>query len=357
MSNRKSSPLILSATAVAFGLWSGGLFAQTTSQENSAASNAGNYFLERSNTRKYALIMTGPSVADATAAQFRQWSFSLHDILIRDYGYSSDTITLLLDRGADEERESSRIDGSCDLEGIRSHLALLKQSVTDGDQLIIFLIGHGSGRNEESKFNIVGPDISGMEFATMLNEFTEQDIVIVNTTSASYGFSTFLSSEGRVVMSATRSPAERYDPIFARYFVEALDGHNGDRDKNNRVSMLEAFNYAKQSVAKWYEDQGRLASENASLDDNGDALFTVNPTAAEADGRLAEIAYMDILRSSDENLSAAALALRTRMRELERDVFILRGRKDDFQLQEYWWQMEVLLVDLARTTGQYNEIP
>jgi hypothetical protein len=319
--------------------------------------STGNYFLERSDTRKFALILTGPSVVNETAAQFRQWSYSLHDILIRDYGYSSETITLLLDAGQDGSPGASRIDGRCDLGDIQKHLAALKQQVEDGDQITIFLIGHGSGRNEESKFNILGPDITGKQFADLLDAFDEQDIVIVNTTSASYGFSTSLSSEGRVVISATRSPAEKYDPIFSRYFVEALDGKKGDRDKNERVSMLEAFNYAKQSVAKWYEDQGRLASENASLDDNGDALFTLNPTSSEADGRLAEIAYIDILRSSDENLSPEALALRARMRELERAVFILRGRKAEFSEVDYWQGMEELLIELARVTGQYDGNP
>ena len=316
----------------------------------------GNYFRERPEARKYAVILTGPSVGEESISRFRQWSYSLHDILIRDYGYSSDTITLLLDRGKDSHPDNSRIDGACDRETIFSELASLAAQVNDGDQLSIFLIGHGTGRDEESKFNIVGPDITGVEFAAALDEFEEQDIVIVNTTSASYGFSASLSSEGRVVISATRSPSEKFDPIFSGYFIEALEQRNGDRDKNNRVSMLEAFNYARQSVDAWYEEQGRLASEHASLDDNGDALFTIDPTPTEADGRLAEIAYIDVLTAADENLSPEALAFKSRVQELERQVFILRGRKADFLEDDYWAQMEELLIDLARTTGQYNEL-
>ncbi len=314
-----------------------------------------NYFLDTPDTAKYALIVAGPTVGDSNKDRFRQWAFSLHDILARDYGYSSDTITLLHDRGYTEITGGERIDGAANREGIDQALSDLAARVATGDQITVYLIGHGSGAEEEAKFNIVGPDITGIEFAAMLDRFEQQDMVIINTTSASYGFSASLSSEGRVVISSTRSPSERYDPVFSRYFIEALDGRNGDRDKNNRVSMLEAFEYAKANVEAWYEEQGRLAPEHAGLDDNGDALFTLEPATDEADGRLAEIAYIDTLVVSNENLSQNARRMKARMQELERSVFILRGRKADFLEADYWTQMESLLVDLARTTSQFND--
>jgi len=312
------------------------------------------YFLDSPDATKYAVILTGPTVGDENKSTFRQWAFSLHDILARDYGYSSDTITLLYDQGEQDIPGGERVDGSCDRAGIEQSLATLRTQVKTGDQITIFLIGHGSGADEEAKFNIVGPDITGIEFASILDQFDQQDIVIVNTTSASYGFSASLSSEGRVVISSTRSPSERYDPVFSRYYIEALDSRKGDRDKNNRVSMLEAFNYAKANVDQWYEDQGRLASEHAGLDDNGDALFSLNPTVNEADGRLAEIAYIDTLIDNSQDLSPQARQLKARMQELERSVFILRSNKADYLEADYWLQMEELLIELARTTGQFN---
>jgi hypothetical protein len=330
--------------------WSQLSWAQLAVQEG-----ATDYFLDNPDTAKYAVIMVGPSVGEENQSRFRQWAFSLHDILARDYGYSSDTITLLYDRGLQDGPGGERIDGACDQSGIQQGLADLRARVKTGDQITLYLIGHGSGSDEESKFNIVGPDITGIEFAEMLNQFDRQDLVIVNTTSASYGFSSSLSSEGRVVISSTRSPSEKYDPLFSGYFIEALDGRNGDRDKNNRVSMLEAFEYAKSNVEQFYEQQGRLAAEHAGLDDNGDALFSLNPSIDAADGRLAEIAYIDTLREDTAGLSAEALRLKSRMQELERSVFILRGRKADFLEADYWRQLEQLLVELARTTGQFNE--
>ena len=317
---------------------------------------AAEYFLDSPDVGKYAVIMAGPTVGETNQTQFRQWAFSLHDILARDYGYSSDSIILLYDKGQTDSVGDERIDGACDRGGIEQGLASLAARVSTGDQITLYLIGHGSGAEEESKFNIVGPDITGAEFAELLDQFKDQSIAIVNTTSASYGFSTSLSGEGRVVISSTRSPSERYDPIFSRYFIEALDNRNGDRDKNNRVSMLEAFEYAKSNVEAWYEEQGRLASEHAGLDDNGDALFSLDPVVDSADGRLAEIAYIDAAVDEVLGLSPQARELKFQMQNLERDIFVLRGRKQDFLESDYWLEMESLLVELAIATGQFEEI-
>ncbi|MEX2469983.1 MAG: hypothetical protein WD396_09525 [Pseudohongiellaceae bacterium] len=314
------------------------------------------YFLDTPQTSKYAVILTGPTVGTENENQFRQWSFSLHDILVRDYGYTSERISLLYADGDTSIAGGERIDGACDRNGIESALADLAARAQTGDQVTLYLMGHGNGADEEAKFNIVGPDITGVEFAGMLDQFSQQDVVIINTTSASYGFSSMLSGEGRVVISATRSPSERYDPVFSRYFIEALDSRNGDQDKNNRVSMLEAFEYARASVEQWYAEQGRLASEHAGLDDNGDAMFALDPRADAGDGRLAEIAYIDTLEDDTAGLGEEALDLKAKMQELERSIFILRGRKADFLTDVYWQRMEELLVQLARTTGQFNAL-
>ncbi len=339
-----------------FVIGMGALLAGAVVAQDAGVSGGNDFFLDRANSTKYAVILAGPTVGDENQSKFRQWAFSLHDILARDYGYSSDTISLLYDRGTVAGSGGERIDAACDLAGIQQELARLQSLVKTGDQITIYLIGHGSGSEEESKFNIVGPDITGVQFAAMLDTFDQQDMVIVNTTSASYGFSASLSSEGRVVVSSTRSSSEKFDPVFSNYFIEALDNRNGDRDKNNRVSILEAFNYAKSNVEEFYEEQGRLASEHAGLDDNGDALFSLNPTTAEIDGRLAEIAYIDNLADDTTGLSAEALSLKSRMQEIERSVFILRGRKAEFLEADYWQQMEELLVGLARATGDFNEV-
>ena len=315
------------------------------------------FFRNDPGASKYAVIITGAAASEEIGARFSQWSLALHDILGRDYGYGSDAITLLLGDGAGGERPNPRIDGSSRREDIESALTALAGRANAGDQVTFILIGHGSSLAEEAKFNIVGPDITGPEFAGLLEQFNQQNVVVINTTSASFGFSAALSARGRVVVSATRTPAERYDPVFGGYLVAALDGRAGDRDKNSRLSVLEAFMYASQSAQAWYRDQGRLPTERAVLDDNGDGVFSIDPTPGAVDGGLAEIAYLDTFNAVEEKSSPQARQLLADMQDLERSVFLLRGQKADHLEAEYWSRMETLLIDLARKTEQYNELP
>jgi len=42
------------------------------------------------------------------------------------------------------------------------------------------------------------------------------------------------------------------------------------------------------------------------------------------------------------------------MQSLEREVLLLRGRKAEFLEDDYWMRLEVLLMDLARTTEDFD---
>ena len=305
---------------------------------------------------RHALIITGAAASDEIRARFSQWSNALHDVPARDYGYSSDTITLLLDDGS-TAGTNPRVDGSSRREDIEAAVNRLQQTLAAGDQLTIVMIGHGSSSDAAAKFNIVGPDITGAEFATLLAAFRQQDLVVINTTSGSFEFSAALAAPGRVILSATRTRAERYDPMFARYLIEALDARTGDRDKNGRVSVLEAWTFASQSVQGWYSEQGRLPTERSVIDDNGDGNFSLEPSASAGDGSLAEIAYFDNHSAGPQKSSPEARALLAEMQELERAIFLLRGQKANYLEEDYWTRMETLLIDLARKTGRYHELP
>lgn len=317
------------------------------------------YFSVSPDSRKYAMIFGGAGADETYQAQFQQWALELHEILLRDYGYPPDDITLLSDSS---DAMEPRISGPCRRDAISAAMEGLQKSVRAGDQVAFFFIGHGTSDDQDAKFVVAGPDITGSDFAASLEAFSDQDVIVVNTTASGYSFCSALSAAGRVVVCATRSAAERYDTIFAQYFLEALKDHAADRDKNRRVSILEAFWYAREKVKKWYTDQDRLPSEHPTIDDNGDGNFSTDPDPAKGDGRLAEIAYLDTISAflreemADGLLPETLRSLTAKAQELERSVILLRNQKSEMAEKDYWQQMESLLVDLARTTRQLKSL-
>ncbi len=317
------------------------------------------YFRVSPDSSKFAVIFGGAGADETYQARFRQWALKLYEILAGDYGYAPDHLTLLVGRGDSADPE---ISGPCRRDTISAALDKLQQKVQPGDQVAFFFIGHGTSDDQEAKFVVAGPDITGDDFAASLQVFSAQDVVVVNTTGSGYPFCRALSAAGRVIVCATRSATERYDTIFAQYFLEGLENHAADRDKNRRVSMLEAFGYAREKVKKWYADQGRLPSEHSTIDDNGDGRFLTDPDPAKDEGRLAEIAYLDTIQASVAEVagggpaSEALRRLTAEAQELERSVVLLRNRKSEMAEKDYWQQMEPLLIDLARTTRQLKSL-
>ena len=118
----------------------------------------------------------------------------------------------------------------------------------------MILIGHGTA-DDEAKFNLVGPDLSSAEWADVLKPIPAR-IVVVNTTGGSFPFMRRLAAKGRIVLTATDSAAQQFETVFPEFFVKAFDDPAADDDKNARVSIWEASNYASRAVHQWFEQRG-----------------------------------------------------------------------------------------------------
>ena len=115
-------------TVVFFAL-SGLVAASVSAQDNGKRE----LFAQSAATSKYALIISGATVGADNEARYRQLSTSLHDILARDYGYSSAAIELLFGN----TNADSRTDAIADREGISASLADLRNRMSAGDQLAV----------------------------------------------------------------------------------------------------------------------------------------------------------------------------------------------------------------------------
>ena len=233
--------------------------------------------------------------------------------------------------------------------------AALDQQPKEGErERWIVLLGHGTFDGKEAKFNLRGPDLSATNLATWLEPF-QRPLAVINTASASGPFLAKLSRPGRVIITATRSGYEQNYARFGQYFSAAISDLKADLDKDGQVSLLEAFLMAAHQVAEFYTTEGRLATEHALIDDNGDGLGTPADwfRGIRAVKKPAQGASLDGLRAHQFNLIRSEAerllspALRSRRNELELAVMQLRESKESMPVDEYYNQLEKLLLDLA----------
>lgn len=258
----------------------------------------------------------------------------------------------------DRSLAPDRIRARSTRENIRSLIGEMAQRVGSKDQVLILLIGHGSGSAGESKINLPGPDLTASDLATWLDAFPTQTVAVVNTASASGGFLPVLSREGRIVVTATRSARERNRTHFGSFFVNAFSGEGADADKDERVSLLEAFSYARLEVERLYSRDNRLQTEHALLDDDGDGAGSMEPGLEAGDGRLASRFFLAAERPAVAERAAddpeLAPLLETK-RALENAVADLRAKKDDMDPGSYEIELEALLLELASTNRAIRE--
>jgi hypothetical protein len=158
-----------------------------------------------------------------------------------------------------------------DREQLQQTLVDLKNE--DWELIWIVLIGHGTFDGQTARFNLQGPDLSAEELAQWLDG-SPSPAVVINCTSASGPFLKALSSPERVVVTATRSGAEHNFARLGGYLATAIADPSADLDKDDQVSLLEAYLSACRRLQEFYQQDARLMSEHALLDDNGDGLGT-----------------------------------------------------------------------------------
>ena len=217
------------------------------------------------------------------------------------------------------------------------------------DRLLVILIGHGTSDQAEARFNITGPDLAPSDLQMALTGFPTQTLALVHTGSASGGFLEPLSGPNRIIITATRTQRERNATEFAQFFVEAITGESADLDKDERVSLLEAYQYAREEVIRFYEDENEILTEHAVLDDNGDGTGSEEVGLNEPDGSLAAGFQLGGISVTEEeiNQDPELARLYEERRQIQARITELRVLRDAMQEEAYMAAMEELLVELA----------
>lgn len=232
---------------------------------------------------------------------------------------------------------------------IEAYLRDVAKNAKPDDSLILMLIGHGTADEFDYKFNLPGPDLSASDLGQMLDKIAAHEL-IVNMTSASGGSIAVLEKPKRVVITATKAGTEKNATVFPRYWIEGLRDPAVDSDKNEIVTALEAFRYAEEKTAKFYETQKRLSTEHAMLEDAGKGGGVKAPSVENGEGLTAgRFAVLHLGATAAQSRDPAKLALLKQKEELEAAIDDLKYRKASMSVQDYRGQLQDLLLQLAKT--------
>ena len=241
-------------------------------------------------------------------------------------------------------------------EQVRGALAGIAKEASPQDALVVMLIGHGSYDGYEYKINLPGPDLTASELATLLDRIPATRQLVVNMTSSSGGSIEFLRKPNRVLIAATKSGTEKNATVFARYWVEALRDPAADADKNGVVSALEAFRYADKKTAAFYEEQKRLATEHAVLEDTGKGEPVRAPSPENGEGlQAAAFPLLRLGAAATAPMDPAKAQLFAKKEQLEQQIDTLKYQKASLPPEEYKKQLGALLLDLARTQEELDK--
>ncbi len=232
---------------------------------------------------------------------------------------------------------------------VEAYLKEVAKEAKPDDSLILMLIGHGSFDEFDYKFNLPGPDLSASQLAALLDKISAHELV-VNMTSSSGGSIPVLEKAKRVVITATKAGTEKNATVFPRYWIEGLRDPAADSDKNEIVTALEAFRYAEEKTAKFYETQKRLSTEHALIEDAGKGDGVKAPSPENGEGLTANrFAILHLGAAAVQSRDPAKLALLKQKEELEAQIDDLKYRKASMSVQEYRGQLNQLLIQLAQT--------
>lgn len=228
-------------------------------------------------------------------------------------------------KGADATREA-----------LEETLAELVGEAAEEDAVVVYLIGHGTFDGKDYKFNIPGPDITAARLGQLLDNLAAKRQLVVNMTSCSGAMLEPLQAEGRIIITATKNGRERNATVFSRYWTAAFEDAEADVDKDESITVQEAYDYAVTKVAAFYESAQRLATEHARIEGEGTETFLL--------ARLGKNAAL----AQDPRLAP----LFKRREELRMNVDALKLRRDAMDENAYFDELQTILLQLATVDVQ-----
>jgi len=217
--------------------------------------------------------------------------------------------------------------------------AIEEQGAKPADQFFLVLLGHGSYDKDLFRFNIGGPDVTTDDLVGALAGGSTNRQLIMISSSASGALLDVLRQPNRILVTATKSGGEINAVNFSEFFAQAVEGGRADTDRNEILTIAEAFRLANEKTQDHYRERKLLASEHARLRGDEAAQFSI--------ARLGALAV-----SKGDAKVEALLEIRL---DLETQFHTLKRNKSSMATETYYAELESLLLAIARLQQRIDD--
>ncbi len=301
---------------------------------------------------RWAILISGASGDPELQKTYLQETTELYSILTNSLNFPRDRIAVLFDDPSKNPEMIQRKATRGELQALCRELA---GRVQKDDLVFVFIEGHGNFDGKVYRLNLVDRyDPTGEDLASMLYSIPARRFVVINTTSCSGGSVPALSGKDKIVVASTKSGMEKNQTQAARFFIDAFKNNAADSDKDGRISILEAFGYARQKVEDFYKDEGSMQTEHAVLEDNGDGQAQMQPSPENGEGLLARTVFLNsgVSIAEHAHLTPEQRELVLEARNIESRIEALKYSKAEMPEADYEKKLEDLLLRLAQINAK-----
>ena len=237
--------------------------------------------------QRWAVILVGLPGDESHADLFRETADTWQKWLTESLDLPREQVLRLPRRTQENEAAAPALTA----DAIRTAINELNQKLKPNDSLWVFTLGHGNYDGKQAWFHLAGKDPSAENFGRWFSEVRCREQVLWLTQSNAGWFVKPLSRPGRIVIAATAADDESNETEFPHALATVVQSPAKmlDTDQDEKVSVAELFTAVVREVERRFQNDKRLPTEHAQLEDNGDGKGTedLNPTT-KLDGALAK---------------------------------------------------------------------